>query len=291
MHTHYVLRAAIVAIPLVMVSSGCAMFTGKQSQQTNADLAEATPQGNESYTALRTQVRNLRASDKLSKAREVCRKLIEKYPDRSAGYHQLALVADRQKRYQEAQELYAQALRIEGANSELFNDLGYSYYLNGKMNKAESALAKAVELSPHEDRYRINLGLAIGQQQRLDDALEHFRLAGSEADAQYNLAFVYATQDKPEKATKCFQLALASDPTHEKSLKALRSFEKFESDPNAAAENAQFTVDSKGSIPFVEDDSRVIQASGQQPSGRAATAALHRQAQSMMNAKSPARQL
>jgi Flp pilus assembly protein TadD len=284
MLTKLILRSLFV-LPL-LVSTGCAMFSGRHAEEnSDAPAAKIAPRSEKSYTALRTQVRDLRASDKLDKAREACREMIKKYPDRSGGYHQLALVADRQKRHAEAQSLYSQALRLGGADAEVFNDLGYSYYLSGQMNKAESALAKAAALAPHEDRYRINLGLAIGQQRRYEDALEQFRLAGSEADAQYNLAFVLATQDDAAGAKACFQRALAADPTHAKSRKAIKSFEQYEVDPALAARETQLAIDAKGYIPYVEDDSRVVQVSGEEPSGRAATAALQRQADAMINAR------
>ncbi|MCG8586746.1 MAG: tetratricopeptide repeat protein [Pirellulales bacterium] len=276
-----------VCVTLLLVSAGCATFSKSRGPeltpgQSATKLAAETEK---SYTALRAEIRDLRSNDKLDEAREVCRTMIKQYPDRHDGYHQLALISDRQKRYREAQALYAQALRIKRADGELFNDLGYSYYLSGQMAKSESALAKAVALAPYEDRYRINLGLVLGQQQRHDEALEQFRQAGSEADAQYNLAFVFATQSNASEAKACFQRALLADPTNEKARKALASFEEFERDPRAAAREAQLAADARGYIPYVEDDGKVVQASAQQRTGRAPTAALERQAQAMIDAR------
>ena len=283
------LHHLIVAVPLILAASGCAMFSGNRNDDIDAQAIESTPKA--TYTSLRTKVRDLRTAGKVDRAREVCREMIKQYPNRPDGYHQLALVADKQKRYREAQGMYAQALRVKRADAEIFNDLGFSYYLSGQMNKSESALAKAVAMSPHEDRYRNNLGLVLGQQHRYDEALEHFRLAGSEADAQFNLAFVLATHDDPARAKACFQRALAADPTHEKSRKALRSFEQFEREPDAAARDADLASAAKGYVPYVEDDSKVVLASGESSSRRAMTATLQRQAQSSLDARLSSRGL
>jgi len=281
------LNRLFVIVPLVLAASGCATLFGNRGEHREGELdgkvLDSRPKS--TYSSLRTQVRDLRNSGKLDRAREVCRDLIKHYPDKADGYHQLALVADKQKRYREAQGLYAQAIRLKHADAEIFNNLGYSYYLGGQLDNEESALAKSVAMSPHEDRYRINLGLVVGQQRRYDEALEHFRLAGSEADAQYNLAFVLATHDAPQRAQACFQKAIAADPSHEKSRKALRAFEQFERDPDAAARDEALASGAKGYMPYVEDGSRVVQASGESTGGRAATAALQQQAKSSFEAK------
>ena len=278
-------------LPLMLASSGCAMFGGKreEARQDDIDAQMLESPAKASYTSLRAKVRDLRAAKKFDRAREVCREMIKQYPKRPAGYHQLALVADKQKRYREAQGLYSEALRVKGADAELFNDLGYSYYLGGQMNKSESALAKAVAMSPHEDRYRINLGLVLGQQKRYDEALKHFRLAGSEADAQFNLAFVLTTQDDPARAKLCFQKAIAADPTHEKSRKALRAFEQFERDPDAAARDVELAGGAEGYVPYVEGESKVVQASAESTSKQATTAALQQKAKSLLEAKMSSR--
>ena len=207
----------------------------------------------ESFAELMGKGRNYETSGKLDKAREIYESLIVAYSDRAEAYHRLAVVADRQRRYREAQGLYSEALRLEPNNPQLFNDLGYCFFLQGQLGKAESALIKAVAMEPSNERYHNNLGLVYGHQGDYERALEEFRKAGSEADAQYSLAFIFASQDNVEAAKERFHLALLSDPTHEKSREALRGFERYEELPEDAREDLEVVRDGVRYVPYIEN--------------------------------------
>jgi len=166
---------------------------------------------------------------KLAEARQIYERLIVQYPHRYEPYHRLGVVADREKRYREAVALYTQAIALN-PDPEIFNDLGFSYYLQGQLDKAESALLKAVSMKPANPRFRNNLGMVYGFQGRYEEALEQFRRGGSEADACYNMAFILATQDNLEGAKRYLMLALAADPTHKKAQDALASLEGMGND-------------------------------------------------------------
>ena len=172
-------------------------------------------------------------------------------PDQVEPLHRLAVVADKQRRHRDAQNLYLEALQIEPRNAELMNDLGYSFYLAGQLSKAEGALAKATQLDPQSPRFRNNLGMVIGMQGRMQEAFEQFAQAGSQADAHYNVAFLYSCQNKVADAKLCFQRALLQDPAHEKARKALDSFQHFERNGGLPTE-AEFTADGRRWIPYQE---------------------------------------
>ena len=163
-------------------------------------------------------------------------------------------VCDRQKRFAEAQENYQRAIRLaEDREPDLFNDLGYSFFLQGKLDKAESAIRKAVALRPTEPKYHNNLGLIYGHQRRFEDAWNEFRLAGGEADACYNLAFIKASLNDFAGAKACFRRALAIDPSHDQARRALRAFELAETDPDSLAQMETSNDDGTKWVPYVED--------------------------------------
>jgi len=221
-----------------------------QGKKIDKETAQAMVQYNKTLTT----GRETEKQGDLTSARETYERLIAQYPDRYEAYHRLAVVADRQRRYEEAQSLYTQAIRRNSRNPELFNDLGYCFYLQGKLNKAESALLKAVAMRPAEPRYRNNLGLVYGQQRRYEDALEQYRRAGGGGDAYYNLAFVKASQNDFEGAKDCFRRALAVDPTHERARLALASFETAENHPETLSNSGPLTDDGTLWVSYVEND-------------------------------------
>lgn len=196
------------------------------------------------------QAESLAGTGKLTEAREIYQRLVVECPQEPQALHGLGLVADRQRKHHEAQALYVQALALKPREAAWLSDLGWSYYLDGQLDKAQSALAKAVALAPAEPRHHNNLGLVLGQQRKHPQALEEFRKAGSEADAQYNMAFVLTSQDDSAGAKRCFQLALAADPSYVRARDALRAFEQYEQDPKAAELAA---LDTGHWIPYVED--------------------------------------
>ena len=82
--------------------------------------------------------------------------------------------------------------------------------------------------------------------------LASFRAAGSDADAYYNLAFVYATQDQADKAKHCFQMALNADPTHSARARRCASFEEYDRAPPDMHEEEMYADDGVRYVPYVE---------------------------------------
>ena len=235
--------------------------------------------------------RNLEQAGKYDEARTIYERLVARYPKRYEAYHRLAVVADHQRRHREAQALYTQAIRLNGSNPELFNDLGYSLYLQGKLKKAESAILKAVAMRPSNSCYRNNLGLVLGHLGRDDEALDQFRRGGSQADAYYNLAFVRAFREDVEGAKKCFRLALAADPDHERARRALESFEAYEKDPEAVADHGPVAGSGDYWVPYVEEDKTKAGASSDPASAaRPGTQSLLKRAHTLMSHRTAVRQ-
>jgi len=232
---------------LLAVYSGCGLLPQSEAPIQMDRSAEnhtikraprtSSRRSNKDSVKLRKQLakaRNLERNGRLTEARDIYTHLTRQFPGAAEPFRRLAVVADRQRRHNEALSLYQRALAIDPLDAETLNDLGYCYYLQGQLRKAEAAVLKATRLARREPRYHNNLGLIYGAQQRFDEALDAFRRAGSEADAQHNLAFVYTMQNKIDEAKSCFRRALAADPSHDKSRKALAAFDQYERDPEAA---------------------------------------------------------
>jgi tetratricopeptide (TPR) repeat protein len=203
--------------------------------------------------------RGLEQSGELDKARKLYESLRQQHPDNVEVVHRLGVVADAQRRHAEAEGMFLYVLQREPRNAEALADLGYCYYLQGQLTKAESALAKAVKIEPTNPRYNNNLGLVVGNQGRFDEALAHFQKGGTEADAYYNLAFLYASRNQADKAKECFLAALNEDPTHGKSREALRSFEEYERLPKHMQEDELLAEGRVKYVPYVEDGDASVQ--------------------------------
>ncbi|MBX7071874.1 MAG: tetratricopeptide repeat protein [Pirellulales bacterium] len=277
--------ACLAALALVATFAGCASFDSLGAGGPLAGIGRSRYQG---FGERFAEARRLEMAGKLDEARPIYEKLIVDYPKRAEAFHRLGVVADLQRRHREAVNLYSQAITLSATDPELFNDLGYCLYLQGQLDKAESALLKAVSMAPSNGKYHNNLGLVYGHQRRYEDALKEFRKAGSDASAQYNLAFVLATQNDMAGAKRCFELALRQDPTFEKARSALDSFERFERDPEGFADFGELVQDGVRWVPYIEGGQPSASQSGAQLAAAALPVATTTSAASANNATQPA---
>jgi len=152
-------------------------------------MADTTPVTFESEMA---KARRLLLAKRFGEARPIYERLIAEYPQRYQPYHRLAVVADHQQQHREAEKLYFRAIRLNRHDAEVFNDLGYCLYSQGKLAEAERILKQAVTMNPRSARFRNNLGLVLGRLGRYDEAFAQFRRGGRQADALHNLAVIRA---------------------------------------------------------------------------------------------------
>ena len=136
---------------------------------------------------------------------------IELEPDSSSAHYALAVVFDLLERHAEAQVHGRRARELKPHDSGIVNNLGVSYLLSGDTASAEAAFREAVRLEPRDLAYRNNLGLAVGSQQRYEEALKAFRGAGTEQAAENNLGYVYFLNGEYDDAIHHYERALMAD--------------------------------------------------------------------------------
>ena len=135
---------------------------------------------------------------KLEDARLAYNQALKLAPENPDVHHRLAIIADKQIHYAEADEHYQAALKVRPRDPNLFSDLGYSYSMRGNNQKAEQTLKKALEIDPSHKLAMVNLGALYIRQNRLPEALSLFR-AGTvtEAEAQQYVAMLSRQNGSP----------------------------------------------------------------------------------------------
>jgi Flp pilus assembly protein TadD len=76
------------------------------------------------------------------------RDAVEKAPEDAEAWIGLAATYDRLRRFDLADQAYAQAIKLTGETVQILNDRGYSYMLRGDLGKARAKFLKAYELDP-----------------------------------------------------------------------------------------------------------------------------------------------
>ncbi|HSD66169.1 MAG TPA: tetratricopeptide repeat protein, partial [Vicinamibacteria bacterium] len=112
-----------------------------------------------------------RRAGRFGEAEKALRESLEADPKSLASLFQLGAVLERQKRHDDAEAVFREALILEPDSAPVLNYLGY---MNADRNvRVEEALAlvqKAVELDPQSAAYQDSLGWALYRLNRLESA-------------------------------------------------------------------------------------------------------------------------
>lgn len=169
----------------------------KAAEEMSAELAQLRKDMDAAKTAsndLTPWLKNAAEAEgkgDLAAAKGLYQKILDKEPNHAEAHHRLAVIADQQQDARTADEHYLKALTMNRRDADLLSDMGYSLYLRGKYDQSESRLKEALEANPYHRGAQSNLGLVYGRQGKYDQALAAFRQAGTESEAQKNIAQIF----------------------------------------------------------------------------------------------------
>jgi len=131
---------------------------------------------------------------------------------RAEAHRRLATLLDRQGKFADSARHHETALELVPKNGRVWNDAGYSAYLQGRWDLAVERLRKARRFSPGDKRVLTNLGLALAAQGEREEAFSVLAEASGPAAAHANIAYVLAGQGKPEAAREHYRRSLSTNP-------------------------------------------------------------------------------
>jgi tetratricopeptide (TPR) repeat protein len=161
---------------------------------------------------------------------------------KALAHRRMAGALDRLGRFAQAETHYRQALKLDPDNPKVWNDAGYSYYLQHRWPDAIRSLKTAAKLAPNDGRIQTNLGLALAGSGKDDEALAALTRVGGAAVAHANLGYILASTGKMNEAREHYQMALQIQPQFEPARVALA---RLDADPAGHAPPATMA-----SVPF-----------------------------------------
>jgi Flp pilus assembly protein TadD len=141
------------------------------------------------------------------------------------AHRRMAAALDRLGRFEQSEIEYKTALKLRPNDPKVWNDAGYSYYLQSRWADAERALKTADSLDPNNNRILTNLGLTLAASGKTTDALAAFTRAGGHAVGHANLAYILAAMGQNDQAVKHYKLALEYQPELTPASEALAAIE------------------------------------------------------------------
>jgi tetratricopeptide (TPR) repeat protein len=146
--------------------------------------------------------------------------------DEALAHRRMGGALDRLGRFAQAEVHYKKALRLASNDPRVWNDLGYSYYLQSRWADAERALRKAVKLAPEDERVRTNLGLVLAAGGRPQEAFPLLSQSNGDAIGHANLGYLLASTGQLALARQQYEQALAQRPDLTLARRALAQIDR-----------------------------------------------------------------
>ena len=111
-----------------------------------------------------------------------------------------------------ARQEYQRAIELDQQAAYAFNNLCYSWTLEGEAARAIAACEQALAIAPNLAAARNNLGLAHAVAGHTAEAQRAFASSGDKAAALYNTGIVHLARREYKSAVEAFQAAHAARP-------------------------------------------------------------------------------
>ena len=174
--------------------------------------------------------------------------------DRALAHRRMAGALDRLGRFAQAEVHYQKALKLCPKDPKVWNDAGYSFYLQGRWSDSEKALRTAAKLAPDDERIRINLGLTLAAAGKPNEAFPLLSLSSGDATGHANLGYLLAATGQFDLARRQYETALALRPGMDLARRALARLDLQQQNLDLAAMTPELLAQTTRSPAHPEDD-------------------------------------
>lgn len=183
---------------------------------------------------------------RLTEAEQLCRQILSAAPRHADTLHLCGLVAHNQGRSEQAVELIAQAIAVNGRDASYHNNIGEAYRALGRLGDAILSYQRAIALNDRFGEAFNNLGAAFKEIGRIDEALACYQRAldlnPGLAAAHMHLGTALQAKGRLEEAEASYRHALGIDPDLAAARMHLGTLLQLRGRPGEALENLQRAV-------------------------------------------------
>ncbi|HWB54132.1 MAG TPA: tetratricopeptide repeat protein [Tepidisphaeraceae bacterium] len=126
--------------------------------------------------------------------------------------YRIAMIYTQTKDYSRAIESWKQYVSATYGAATAYGDLAHCYELAGKYAQAEQSYKEALAKEPANPTCRVNYGLMLARQGKIDEAENQMRGILSEAQIHYDLGIVCEQTKKTQQARSEYAQAIKLDP-------------------------------------------------------------------------------
>ncbi len=155
---------------------------------------------------------------RLAEAEVWCRRALAAEPGHADALHLLGVIARRAGRHEAAVQLIGEAIKRNGRDPLYHYNLGNALDDLGRLDEAATAYRRATDLNPDFAEAHFNLGFAFQNHRKFDEAIAAFRRAievrPDYAEAHSNLGVALQGQGKLDEAIAAYRRAIEVRPDH-----------------------------------------------------------------------------
>lgn len=183
---------------------------GEGQRAVAAQLLELRPRHGQSLERLGL----LALTDgRLSVAADYLGEAVAVAPERWAAWNGLGIVADAERKYQDAQSYFMRGLDVIPGHPRLLANLGWSRLLAGQAQEAEHLLRESAKNAPDDLTTRSNLAFCIALQGRYQEALGLYENLYGKSIAANNVGYAALLRHEHDTARRYFNEALKLEPS------------------------------------------------------------------------------
>ena len=213
----------VVLVCGLFVVSGCAGdkntaaiqgVTSKQAAEMNASRADFE---SSEEPALKAETHF--AAGQLNETQGSLPLAVEQYeealklnPKYIPALFRLGMVYSEMKQYEQAIAIWNRYIEVTEDSAIGYSNLAFCQELSGNRKAAEESYEAGIERDPKNQPCRVNFGLMLARQGRIDEAKSQFAAVLTPAQVHYNIASVLQQQGKKDEARAEFREAIKVDP-------------------------------------------------------------------------------
>jgi len=159
------------------------------------------------------------AAGQLAESQDQPAKAIEQYkaalkvdPNNLKSMFALGSLYTQMKMFPDAIDIWQQYVKATKQSAAAYNNLAFCFELAHQPKEAENAYQKGIAREPKDQAVRVNYGLMLVRQGRIDEATRQLGAVLKPAEVHYNIGSVLEQQGKKEAARAEYQTTLRLDP-------------------------------------------------------------------------------
>jgi Flp pilus assembly protein TadD len=173
--------------------------------------------------------------------------------DEALAHRRMGGALDQLGRFAQAEVHYKKALKLSPKDARIWNDAGYSFYLQGRWAEAEGALKTAAKFAPDDERIRTNLGLTLAALGRTEEALPLLSRTTGDANGHLNLGYSLAATGQFSLARQQYEVALSMRPDLDLARRALAQLDRQQGSTAGAETGTLMARSARTTRPAVVD--------------------------------------